>query len=333
MLPMLSCSAGVSRSSHSTIDHAVTEQTPIAGLDWIAVDWGTSSLRVWAVARDGSVLDTRASQDGMGKLDRDEYEDALLRLIGDFLPPASASPVHIIVCGMAGARGGWREAGYRAVPCEPLAAGDMTRVETRDRRIAVHILPGLSQAAPADVIRGEETQLAGLVSRIGDADATACLPGTHSKWVRLKAGKVVSFRTFMTGELFAILAANSILRLSVAADGEDPAMFLSATREMLDGPQDLTAALFSIRASSVLEGLGETAARSRLSGLLVGAELAATFALWRDNPVHLVGSDDIADRYADAIEDAGGAVIREDAERLTLSGLSGARSLIREAAR
>lgn len=306
-------------------------QTSICGPDWIAVDWGTSSLRVWAIGRDGSVLARRSSQRGMDSLTRDGYEGALSRLIDDFLPADIASPVPVIVCGMAGAKTGWAEAGYRQAPCEPLAMDGMIGVQTRDRRIAVRILPGLRQNAPADVMRGEETQLAGLVSRIGTQRAIACLPGTHSKWVRLDGGQVEAFTTFMTGELFALLATHSILRHSVAEREEDRTAFQRAVREILREPQMLTAALFSIRASSLLEGFDGAAARSRLSGLLIGAELAATRPLWQGNSVHLVGADGLADAYAMALEAAGGRSVREDAEQMTLAGLAVARNLIGEA--
>ncbi|MCI5078360.1 2-dehydro-3-deoxygalactonokinase [Oricola sp.] len=309
----------------------MTAQTSILGPDWIAVDWGTSSLRVWAIAADGSILARRSAQDGMGSLARDSYEDALLRLVGEFLPHGSGAPIPVVICGMAGAKTGWAEAGYRQAPCTPLARDGMIRVETRDKRLDVRILSGISQMSPADVMRGEETQLAGLTSRIGAETAVACLPGTHSKWVRLGKGRIASFKTFMTGELFAVMAEHSILRLSADTRDEDRDAFRSAVRDIQDRPLDLTAALFSIRASSLIEGLGAAAARSRLSGLLIGAELAATKDLWRVNPVHLVGSDRLADAYASAIEALGGTCFREHSEEITLAGLAVARKLIGEA--
>ena len=36
--------------------------------DWIAVDWGTSRLRAWAMGADGSVLQAAQSDMGMGAL-------------------------------------------------------------------------------------------------------------------------------------------------------------------------------------------------------------------------------------------------------------------------
>lgn len=296
----------------------------LPGLDWIAADWGTSALRLWAVGADGSVLARAASGAGMGGLDPDGYEPALVEIVGGWLPEARTVPV--IVCGMAGARQGWREAAYRPVPCAPVAGGDLTPVATADRRLAVALVPGLSQTDPPDVMRGEETQLAGLAERLGPAAAIACLPGTHAKWARLEGGRVTRFATFMTGEAFALLAERSVLRHSVASAGDDREAFLAAAVEMLDRPQRLTAALFGIRATDLLGGAGAVAARSRLSGLLIGAELAATQDWWTGRTVHLVGAPSLATAYAEALAAAGARTAVEDAETLTLAGLAIARA-------
>ncbi|MFZ2102716.1 MAG: 2-dehydro-3-deoxygalactonokinase [Oricola sp.] len=301
-------------------------------VDWIAADWGTTSVRVWAISADGRIVGRASSQDGMGRLAREDYEPALFGLLEGMLAPARSAPVPVIVCGMAGARQGWREAAYRQVPCGPVAAGEMTPVETRDSRVAVRIVPGLCQRDPADVMRGEETQLAGLVRLRGDGDATVCMPGTHSKWVRLEGGSVISFMTFMTGELFAVAASQSVLRMSVADDGSDEKSFLDAVAETLEHPERLTSALFSIRSASLLGDLSPVQARSRLSGLLIGAELAATRPHWQSDAVRLVGAEEIAKAYEAALNFAGATVMREDAEELTLAGLALARSLMSEGA-
>lgn len=298
--------------------------------DCLLVDWGTSTLRAWVLDSSGEVLVRRTSSDGMGKLKTGDFEGALLALTGDKL--RADATTQIIVCGMAGARNGWKEAAYREVPCEPVATGGLTPVETADGRIAVAIVPGLCQLEPADVMRGEETQLAGLIAERGLTDAVVCLPGTHAKWARLEGGRVRCFSTFMTGEMFAVMADHSILRHSLAGDGCDDEAFMSAVATSLETPQQLTGALFSIRATSLLEGLGREAARSRLSGLLIGVELAATRNYWEGRTVHLVGTDALAGRYAAAIEFAGGLVERHDAEALTLAGLSRVRDLLREEA-
>lgn len=305
--------------------------SPMKGLDWIAVDWGTTTLRVWAVAPDGAILASASSEEGMGTLTTDGYEPALIRLVGAWLADATARPVPVIVCGMAGARQGWKEAAYRTVPCSPVANGQLTRVATHDRRLDVSIVPGLCQREPADVMRGEETQLAGLVARIGPEDVTVCMPGTHSKWVQLTTSGISRFTTAMTGELFSIIARHSILRHSVETADANRQAFLGGVREMLAHPRLLTSSLFSIRATNLLAGMEPASARSRLSGLLVGAELAATRESWDGRTVHLVGVGPLAEMYAEALADAGAVPIVEDAQALTLAGLAIARAALLEA--
>lgn len=299
---------------------------PLVRPSWIAADWGTSALRVWAMGDDGSVLARADSQDGMNSLGREDFEPALLRLVGDWLADHGGSPVPVIVCGMAGARQGWKEADYRSVPCRPVAGPDLTRAETEDSRLAVLIVPGLSQAELPDVMRGEETQLAGLVDRLGDGKATVCLPGTHSKWARLDGGEVTGFTSFMTGEMFSLYARQSILRHSVDERGSDQAAFLAAAAEMLAQPDRLGPALFGIRAASLLSDADPASAWSRLSGLLIGWELAAMRDSWRDTPVHLAGSRQMTEAYAAVLEQAGADPIIEDTEALTLRGLAIARA-------
>ena len=169
--------------------------------DWIAVDWGTTHLRAWAI-RNGDPVAEATSDSGMGQLNRTDFEPALLDLIEPWL---GQDRMTIVACGMVGSRQGWAEAPYAKVPVQP-ASDRLIRPETRDQRLSVHILPGLRQDDPADVMRGEETQIAGYLAGNPGFDGVVCLPGTHTKWVQVSAGEVVSFRTFMTGELFSLLS-------------------------------------------------------------------------------------------------------------------------------
>lgn len=298
--------------------------------DWIAADWGTSNLRVWAMDAAGRVAAEAQSADGMGGLAPDGFEPALLALAGGWLDPGRVTPV--LICGMAGARQGWTEAAYRAVPCPPVGPS-LTRAPARDPRLAVWIVPGLSQRAPsADVMRGEETQIAGLLAATPDWDGVACLPGTHSKWAEISAGEVVSFRSFMTGELYALLASGSVLRHALAGagagEGDDGAAFDAAVTEAAARPEALAARLFQIRAESLLSGLAPDAARARLSGALIGAELAAAKPWWLGRDIRIVGGGALGRRYARALGLMGASARLIDGADAALAGLRAARSLI-----
>ncbi|MEM1360611.1 MAG: 2-dehydro-3-deoxygalactonokinase [Pseudomonadota bacterium] len=297
-------------------------------MDWIAVDWGTSRLRVWAMADQNDVpLKEARSDRGMGQLTRDDFEPALLDLVGDWLSDQRQTPV--IACGMVGSRQGWSEAPYAAVPSEPLAAA-MARATTKDQRLRVWIIPGLKQTSPADVMRGEETQIAGFQAMTPDFDGVICLPGTHSKWAHVSAGEVVSFRTFMTGELFACLADATVLRHSVATSGWDETGFSEGLDITLSRPERLASELFSLRASDLLEGTGGAVARARLSGLLIGAELAAAKPYWLGQSVAVIGSEASSAPYLTALRAQGVAPIRVDGSEMSLRGLRAAFETVKD---
>ncbi|WP_442902515.1 2-dehydro-3-deoxygalactonokinase [Frigidibacter sp. MR17.14] len=284
--------------------------------DWIAADWGTTHLRVFAM-RDGRVIAEADSPDGMGSLARDGFEPALLALIGRWLGHRPETrPIMVLACGMVGARQGWVEAPYRPVPCVPVAPGELMRVPTRDPRIDVRIVPGLMQQHPADVMRGEETQLAGLLARDPGFEGCAILPGTHSKHALIRGGRVQSFQTRMTGELFALLSTQSVLRHSVADTAADPDAFREGLELGRSGR--LLGSLFAIRAESLIAGLGPAAARSRLSGLLIGAELAGL----PEGPLALIGSPALSAPYREALAQIGRAVTVHDGADLARAGLA-----------
>lgn len=285
---------------------------------WIAVDWGTTNLRVWAM-KGGSVLATAQSDQGMGSLQKDQFEGALLALVEPWLD--SVTPM--IACGMVGARQGWVEAPYSAVPSKPITT-KMTIAPSLDARLNVHVIGGLKQNAPADVMRGEETQIAGFLALNDGWAGVICLPGTHTKWVHVSAGEVVSFQTFMTGEQFNLLTGSSVLRHSVEAAGWDADAFIEAVSDTLSRPERLAAYLFNLRARDLLHGQSKDTARARLSGLLIGAELGAARPFWLGQNIAILGADDLAKAYSDALRAQGVHATIADAERMTLAGLQAA---------
>ncbi|SNT75483.1 2-dehydro-3-deoxygalactonokinase [Paracoccus seriniphilus] len=305
-----------------------TDSMEPAAPEWIAVDWGTSNLRVWLMDAQNRVIAERHSDKGMSSLSAAEYEPVLLELIGP--ATGSARRLDVICCGMAGSRQGWAEAPYRAVPCSPVDFLAATRVETNDPRLSVRILPGLRQDVPDDVMRGEETQIGGFLAEKPDFEGTVCLPGTHCKWVRIRDGKVLEFRSFMTGELFALLSGASVLRHSVDTDEFDQEHFLIAVMDALNAPQSLTSELFSLRAASLLRNVAPVATRSRLSGLLIGTELAAARSFWQDQPVAIIGASGLGRSYQAALESQGNTAEICDVAEQTMRGLCAARAAWKE---
>ena len=297
--------------------------------DFVAVDWGTSSFRAWAMGRDGAVRAQHSTDQGMGKLAPSDFAPALEAALAR-MDVARAVPV--VACGMVGAAQGWIEAPYLSVetPTERFGQGAIKAPNSlRD----VFILPGLKQTAPPNVMRGEETQIAGFIQRHPDFTGVVCLPGTHAKWVQITNGHIAHFRTAMTGEVFGLIAHQSVLRHSMGQDGWDIAAFDAAVHAALETPEIVATELFEIRADGLLKGFDASKAKSRLSGLLIGFELAATRDIWNGTAVYLIGASDLTRNYAQALACAGIAAKAHDATDLTLAGLiAAADQLLREPA-
>jgi len=290
-------------------------------IDWFAVDWGTSNLRVWGFGPQNALVQELRSDKGMGSLRPDEFEPALLDLIDPYLDD---TPRPVICCGMVGARQGWAEAPYAAAPCAPPNAATALHVQAKDARIDVRILPGVMQGAPADVMRGEETQIAGFVAQNPNFAGTLCLPGTHTKWVQISAGEIVSFRTFMTGEIFALLGDQSVLRHGVQGDGWSDDAFAGAVQDAMGSPQQMAARLFGLRAEGLLHDLGQAEAKARLSGFLIGMELAGVRGYWLGQEVALIGDAALTALYGAALTRLGVPCAAYAGGDMTLSGLQAA---------
>lgn len=291
--------------------------------DWIAADWGGTRLRVWAMAENGAALASAAASLGMNKLSQADYEPALLSLVSPWLADGRATPA--LLCGMVGAKQGWRPAPYGETPADLTAPSAPIAVSTEDARLSVRILPGLSQADPPDVMRGEETLLAGLVADDPGFDGLAVLPGTHSKWARIRDGRIEAFATYMTGELYSLLAETSMLRHSVATEGWSDAAFESGLRQAVEAPAAFSNRLFTVRAEHLLADAAPEILKSRLSGLVIGLEIAnALAAAQRDAPILIIADAAAAARYENALALLGRPARRLGAEQAALAGLTAA---------
>lgn len=290
----------------------------------IAVDWGTTRLRAMLVDSRGAVIAERASDDGIGALAAGAHEVAFERAV------AGWPEVPAIMAGMIGSRQGWHEAAY--VPCPAavpaIASGLLRFVTSRGRPVA--IVPGVmlrSKDRDGDVIRGEETQIVGLVDGEPAYAGLAILPGTHSKWATIRGGAITGFQTYLTGELFTLLSRHSFLRHSVSEDGRDlagePDFALGVRRTASEGLPFL-ASVFSVRVRQLLDDVAREANLAYLSGLVIGGEIAAAEAaglLRRDEPIRVIGSRSLARAYRRAFGLIGIDAPSRDGGDLVLSGL------------
>lgn len=293
------------------------------GADWIAADWHAAGFRAWAMSDEGEVLATAAG--ASGATGPEAHEAALLSVAAPWLGPGRTT---VVICGDAGGRGGWAETPWRPVPCTPLAERTVP-APAGDPRLDVQLVPGIKQDSPADLMRGEETRIAGLLSREPAFDGVVCLPGLHTKWAHVSAGEIVSFQTFLSGELAGLLVEHSSLRPSLAAMQDDADAFDTGVADALSRPERLAAQLFALRAEEVLHDLHPAAARARLTGLLIGAELAAARPYWLGQRVSILGRKEAARDYARALASQGVPAETHDAEDMTLAGLTRVRTRLK----
>jgi 2-dehydro-3-deoxygalactonokinase len=275
----------------------------------IAIDWGTTSVRAYRVDATGEVIASRSADLGIQRVTGGAFGDALDALLGDW----RTDPAPRIACGMIGSRQGWVEAPYVDCPADLAAFGNRL-ARTPGGELA--IVPGArcrDAAGVPDVMRGEETQLVGVIAP-DESRVLAVLPGTHSKWALVEHGVLVAFATFMTGELFAILLDHSILgrlaenRVPNSTPADDAAFTSGLERGL--GSGGLAHTIFGARTLALVGELQPTRIRDWLSGALIGHEIAGARKWAADrgadmSRVRVVGTEAMVERYIAALAHAG----------------------------
>ena len=265
----------------------------------IGLDWGSTHLRAYLFGTEGQILETHALPHGIRQLPGGGFPEAFSLATRDW------PDVPVLACGMVGSRNGWQEVPYLDTPTgvERLAQ-HLTRLSASTSH-TLYLVPGLHDPHRPDVMRGEETQIAGVLAR-EPATTRLLLPGTHSKWVRLSDGIVTDFATVMTGELYGLLRQHSILGAALPEARDDEEAFRrGATAARDSGPAGALSRLFSARALMLDGALDPAAVPDYLSGLLLGEEMRMALAAgWADagDVVPMVGEGPLCDRYHRAAE-------------------------------
>ncbi|WP_158780438.1 2-dehydro-3-deoxygalactonokinase [Pantoea sp. BAV 3049] len=283
---------------------------------WIAVDWGSTHLRGWLFADDQCVQQLQLPL-GITQLHGQSPAD----IFGQYIAPwREDAPVPVVMAGMIGSDAGWRRTPYLACPT---SLSDLSErlCEVADN---VWIVPGLmvQRADGCDVMRGEETQLAGVIQLM----PAQCyvMPGTHCKWVDVDDGQICHFSTAMTGELHHLLMDHSLTGKGLPAQQADNDAFKLGLERGMDTPS-LISRLFTARADRLLGTLAVTSVADYLSGLLIGAEVSAFCRQKKSGAVTLVGSPQLNARYRQAFERINIAVTECPGDNAFLQGI---RSLV-----
>ena len=281
---------------------------------YIAVDWGTTNRRAYALDGSRNLIDSFEDELGLLAVPSGGFEAAA----ADIRERLGDRPM--LLAGMVGSNRGWREAPYAAAPA---GARDLAEAIAWIEPGRTGIVPGVSQrgAAGADVMRGEEVQVLGAVAAgLVPADCVICHPGTHAKWILMEAGRIASFRTMMTGEVFSLLSKHSILADQLEGDGAADDAFRAGVAEALAG-RELLSALFGIRARHLLgEEVGDPA--SYASGLLVGSDVRAGLGLYPDRPLALIGRPELCELYRAAMAEAGREAPEVDGAEAFVAGMN-----------
>ncbi len=277
------------------------------GGSFLAVDWGTTNRRVFLI-EDGRVA--RTERDGKGVTSVTDFA----REVADVRARFGDLPV--LMAGMVGSNIGWRAAPYVPAPAgiADLAA-NLLRIDERTA-----IVPGVSTARPADVMRGEEVQLLGAVEAgLVPRDALLAQPGTHCKWAEMAGGRIAGFTTAMTGELFALLRGHGLLAAQIGGAVSAGAPFLDGVEE--GRKRDLAASLFGIRAAKLLGERDDADAASYASGLLIGSDVAARLAHAGHDTVHILADPVLGGLYAAAIAAHGRRATIVDSHAAFVAGI------------
>ena len=290
---------------------------------FLALDWGTTNLRAWVVGENGETLRRNDFALGVGGLQPGEAGRQFCEVVR---PGMEANDLPAILCGMIGSTLGWEVVPYVECPADFGALKSaLHRVDNPGA--PVWIVPGLKAERPdggPDVMRGEETQLFGWAmgdSSRREGEHLICLPGTHAKWVRMIDGRVESFVTSMTGELFALLRKHSVLRVAEARDDDEA--FTAGLKAAGDGGA-LASRLFTARSKVVGGDMNPLDVESYMSGLLIGAEsasLPALFAVDRRARVTIIGDRALGARYRQALAGNGFDCEVIDGDDTSLAGM------------
>lgn len=280
--------------------------------EFLSCDWGTSHFRLKWVDH-GKVIASFCDENGCKNLAQsagagsaksraEAFESHLQAALNQTVRSKLVKPIPLLISGMASSTIGWMELPYAAAPIQLDGSNLRTELVSWNHPSFVagtYLISGV--ATDCEIMRGEETEAVGLLSLLPDLpdELILILPGTHSKHLHLSNGVLRTFRTYMTGELYAVLSQHSVLAASVDLAAQfDPDGFLSGLRTVRE--QGFAASLFHTRTRQVLKHRSPSENASFLSGLLIGAELGEPIRSERPE-IFLGGAPRLRDLYQKAL--------------------------------
>lgn len=290
---------------------------------FIAIDWGSTNLRVWRYEQ-GVCVDSLQSEAGVTRLGDRSPQQVFSELMARW-----EEPLPVVMAGMIGSNAGWLQAPYLQCPTRLNDVAQQLTVVEQALSYSAWIIPGIcvERADNCNVMRGEETQLIGAYAE--RPSAVYVMPGTHSKWVRMEGDTLADFRTVMTGELHHLLLQHSLIGAGLGRQHPDPQAFVRGLETGMHETH-IVRSLFETRAAHVLGKLEKSAVSDWLSGLLIGNEVAQMqrkYPLPPGAELTVIGNPQLGERYAQALNMAGICHQILDGDRAFQSGI---RSIVHE---
>ena len=290
---------------------------------FLSCDWGTSSFRLRLVEEAGmevlaeensgrGIASTYANWNRLASADEqqrllfylDVIREPIMAIESDM--DISLKGVPLLLSGMASSSIGMANLPYQDIPfkLDGSAAGAKFFPESEHFEHPVLLISGLK--SDGDVMRGEETQLIGMVAdqQPVPGEQLYIFPGTHSKHILVSDRQLIGFKTYMTGEIFELLSQKSILSAGVEKAGAGVSeagmkSFQQGVRDALG--TNLLHAAFRVRINSLFGTLSKQENYNYLSGLLIGTELQELIPL-ADTQIYLCAGAHLKQWYEGGLQ-------------------------------
>lgn len=286
---------------------------------FLSCDWGTSAFRLRLVTLPNlTILAEITTNQGIAATFQSWreshpavsrvgfYQKVILAHIRELAEKVAIPLVQVpvVLSGMASASIGMQELPYQEMPFGVDGAEVITEIFPPTALFPHQLLLISGVKSEHDVMRGEETQLIGMMPEPPgqESEQVFIFPGTHSKHIWVRKQQAVAFKTYMTGEIFSLLAQKSILSTTVATTShfEVPAYlnsFKQGVKEAVNA--NLLHAAFRVRTNQLFGKLDLKENFSYLSGLVIGTELKDLQN--QGMPIRLVAGQQLQPHYTTAL--------------------------------
>lgn len=303
---------------------------------FLSCDWGTSSFRLRLIEADSATIlaETLSAQgiaatynlwNAQDKIERFAfYRTFLLQELSALENKYGKIPTDIplIISGMAASAVGMYELPYKQLPVQTIAEELITYITPATEAFPYKTILVSGLRTVNDVMRGEETILAGCDLHNSNKHQLYIFPGTHSKHVVVQNGMISDFKTYMTGEVFQLLCSKSLLASSIEKNQSLFETISSFEKGIRDAQhENILNNIFHVRTNTLLDVLSKTENYMYLSGLVIGEELKAIENADYET-INLVSSGELMKLYETALETLGykSKLVLIDADKALING-------------